>query len=154
MPRKKRRSLIPHTCRARVRTRSWYDLAVLCARAHDQLYLRRDPESAAGTARKMEQTLVRLAPDEASEVAIAYWEARAFIAELAGEFREAVRCRRREIDLTEQLQELVRRAEAPKSVLLAGKRWGGSSKLEGRGADVLEARRSILRELLRREQGG
>lgn len=123
---------------------------MLCMHVHDQLYVRRNPERAARRAVSLAANLARRASDEHAEDAIVYWEARALIAELRGELAEAVRCRRREIEQLERLHQCVRDGEAPRSVLKPGARWRGRPRVYGRGADVLEVRRSILRELLRR----
>jgi hypothetical protein len=115
---------------------SFYDLAELCTRIHDQLHTCRDEIGALRRFPRLEAMLAGVASEQ-GERAIVYWDALALAAELRGELEDALRCRRREVELIEELHRLVREErEHPYA-------------LTGRGVDVLEARRAIVDELVR-----
>lgn len=125
------------------------DLAALCVRVHNCLYVRGDPELAARNVEFLETALERCSAQEDAKDALVYWEAHALLAEVRGDLRAAIRCRCREIQMTERLQRLEGVEEADARSLEPMKLWGGRPSLPGRGADVLESRHVILRELLR-----
>ena len=113
----------------------WGELAELCHEAHDLLYVQGKAEEARARVPRLERILAAL-PSDDRELAIVYWEALALVAELNGRVDQAVEHRRREIELTQRLHQLVADGIDQPYVL------------RGRDEACLEARRKILRSLL------
>jgi len=115
------------------RTVDWWTLHDLHQEAHDLLYVQGDAAKARALVAPIEE-IIRPIPSDSW--ALRYWESAAIVAELKGELDDAIRCRRRKIELTLLLHQSVKDGKG-----------GGPELLEGRDVDVIEERRGILADL-------
>lgn len=119
---------------------AWGELDYLCRKIHFWLYARQRRSQAAHFAARLQQVIEQL---PANDTAILRQDGLALLAELQGDIPQAIKHRRREIELTRRLQQ-----EAAKP------RYDEATRtymLQGRDELALAARQTILASLLNRQ---
>jgi hypothetical protein len=119
----------------------WGELEYVCARIHDLCYVKRSKRSAISIYLPRLRRLLRQLPE--NDMAILREEGLALLHELGGDTGEAIKHRKREIQLMERLHADVGAGDYDEKMK--------ASILVGRDLPALEARREILRALKKEE---
>lgn len=118
---------------------TWVELEYLCEKMQYWLYERKDKAHACRRyVSRLEQLLATISQLPHFKQAIIWWEASALLHEVSGQMDDAIRSRRKEIELMQKLHEEANKHQAGLKAYI----------LQGRGKAALKRREAILQRLI------